>query len=171
MKKKFLLVDGYNIIHNWSDLKQLVDVNLEMARQALIDILSNHQGLTKEIIIIVFDGHLVKGNIGTKQKINNIYVIFTKEKETADNYIEKTVRELPKNYKVRVATSDLLEQLIIIGQGAIRLSAKDLEIEVKEEKIKMNEKFIYKKPAKNNMLFDNLNDDMKDLIEKMRREK
>ena len=114
MAKEFLLVDGYNIIHAWDELKELAeDVSLESARQRLMDVLSNYKGTSKATIILVFDGYLVKGNIGTVYEYNNIYVVYTKEAETADHYIERVVTSLPKHYKVRVATGDGLEQLII----------------------------------------------------------
>ena len=126
MAKEFLLVDGYNIIHAWDELKELAeDVSLESARQRLMDVLSNYKGTSKATIILVFDGYLVKGNIGTVYEYNNIYVVYTKEAETADHYIERVVTSLPKHYKVRVATGDGLEQLIIYGQGAIRMTARE----------------------------------------------
>ena len=125
LAKEFLLVDGYNIIHAWSELRELVeDVSLESARQRLMDILSNYKGTKQATVILVFDGYLVKGNIGTVYEYNNIFVVYTKEAETADHYIERVVTSMPKHYKVRVATGDGLEQLIIYGQGAIRMTAK-----------------------------------------------
>ena len=105
MAKEFLLVDGYNIIHAWSELRELVeDVSLESARQRLMDILSNYKGTKQATVILVFDGYLVKGNIGTVYEYNNIFVVYTKEAETADHYIERVVTSMPKHYKVRVAT-------------------------------------------------------------------
>ena len=107
MAKEFLLVDGYNIIHAWSELRELVeDVSLESARQRLMDILSNYKGTKQATVILVFDGYLVKGNIGTVYEYNNIFVVYTKEAETADHYIERVVTSMPKHYKVRVATGD-----------------------------------------------------------------
>ena len=133
MPREFLLVDGYNIIHAWDELRELVeDVSLESARQRLMDILSNYKGVQKATIILVFDGYLVKGNIGTVYEYHNIYVVYTKEAETADHYIERVVTSLPKHYRVRVATGDGLEQLIIYGQGAIRMTARELQREVQQ---------------------------------------
>ena len=124
-------MDGYNIIHAWSELRELVeDVSLESARQRLMDILSNYKGTKQATVILVFDGYLVKGNIGTVYEYNNIFVVYTKEAETADHYIERVVTSMPKHYKVRVATGDGLEQLIIYGQGAIRMTARELWSEV-----------------------------------------
>ena len=124
MAKEFLLVDGYNMIHAWKELKELVEVSLESARQKLLDILSNYQGSQKMQIIVVFDGYLVKGNLGTVYQYHNISVVYTKEAETADHFIERTVHRLPRHYKVSVATSDSLEQMIILGQGAERITAQ-----------------------------------------------
>ncbi|MBR2852137.1 MAG: NYN domain-containing protein, partial [Anaerotignum sp.] len=155
MAKEFLLVDGYNIIHAWDELKELAeDVSLESARQRLMDVLSNYKGTSKATIILVFDGYLVKGNIGTVYEYNNIYVVYTKEAETADHYIERVVTSLPKHYKVRVATGDGLEQLIIYGQGAIRMTARELWNEVQAVEMELREKFIENRPPKNNILAD-----------------
>ncbi len=125
-----LLVDGYNIIFAWNELKELAQVNLDAARGKLQDILSNYQGYTKCHLIVVFDAYKVKGNHGSIEKCDNIYVVYTKEAETADAYIEKTVKEIGKKYRVTVATSDRLEQMIVVGEGASRLSAKDFYAEI-----------------------------------------
>lgn len=125
-----LLVDGYNIIFAWDELKELANVNLDGARGALQDILSNYQGYKKCHLIVVFDAYKVKGNKGSIEKYNDIYVVYTKEAETADAYIEKTVKEMGKKYRVTVATSDRLEQMIVVGEGAHRLSARDFYAEV-----------------------------------------
>ncbi len=125
-----LLVDGYNIIFAWDELKDLANVNLDGARGALQDILSNYQGYKKCHLIVVFDAYKVKGNRGSVEKYNDIYVVYTKEAETADAYIEKTVKEMGKKYRVTVATSDRLEQMIVVGEGAHRLSARDFYAEV-----------------------------------------
>ncbi len=125
-----LLVDGYNIIFAWEDLKELANVNLDGARGTLQDILSNYQGYKKCHLIVVFDAYKVKGNRGSIEKYNDIYVVYTKEAETADAYIEKTVKEMGKKYRVTVATSDRLEQMIVVGEGAHRLSARDFYAEV-----------------------------------------
>lgn len=137
-KEKYLLVDGYNIIFAWPQLKELAKDNLESARGRLLDILCNYQGYKKQQVIVVFDAYKVKGNPGEVQRYHNIYVIYTKEAETADQYIEKAVRDLTKKYQVTVATSDALEQIIIFGQGAMRLSAWGLkeEVEAVEQEIR-----------------------------------
>ena len=125
-----LLVDGYNIIFAWDELKELAKVNLDGARGRLLDILSNYQGYRKNKLIVVFDAYKVPGGRGSVQKYHNIYEVYTKEAETADQYIEKTVREIGKKYRVTVATSDALEQVIILGAGAVRMSAANLWEEV-----------------------------------------
>ncbi len=172
MNRDFLLVDGYNIIHAWDDLFELCEVSLESARQKLMDIMSNYQGYKSHItVIVVFDGYLVKGNVGTAYEYNNIYVVFTKEAETADHYIEKTVHALPRECKVRVATSDGLEQLIILGHGAVRMSARELKNEVNSINTQIRETFIQNKPPKSNLLMDNLDEKTRNILEQMRRMK
>ncbi|MBQ3512396.1 MAG: NYN domain-containing protein [Lachnospiraceae bacterium] len=122
-QEKYLLVDGYNIIFAWEDLSLLAKENLEAARGKLMDLLCNYQGYTGIHLILVFDAYRVKGNPGTVTQYHNIHVIYTKEAETADMFIEKTTKEIAKKHQVVVATSDALEQMIIMGHGAIRLSA------------------------------------------------
>lgn len=140
-QEEYLLVDGYNIIFAWKELKELAQVNIESARGKLMDILSNYQGWIQSTVILVFDAYKVKGNLGTIEKYHNIYIVYTKEAETADQYIEKTVHSIGKKYHVTVATSDALEQLIIWGQGATRLSAMGLKEEI--EACNKNQEAIY----------------------------
>ncbi len=121
---QYLLVDGYNVIYAWDELKQIAQDNLDGARRKLIDILCNHTGIIGCQTIVVFDAYKVKGNPGEVQKTGNIHVIYTKEAETADMYIEKTTHSLARQHYVRVVTSDSLEQLIIMGHGAMRVSAR-----------------------------------------------
>lgn len=171
MHKEFLLVDGYNIIHSWKELQELCKISLESARQKLVDKLSNYQGFKKITVIVVFDAYLVKGNVGTVYEQNHIFVVFTKEAETADHYIERTVNRMPKHYCVRVATSDGMEQLITLGHGATRISARELLIEVKETEQTIRKKFIERKPPKNNLLSDNLDTKALQWLEELRRQK
>ncbi|MCJ7856590.1 NYN domain-containing protein [Lachnospiraceae bacterium NSJ-143] len=172
MKREYLLVDGYNIIHAWPELMELSEVSLESARYRLMDIMSNYQGLNNGLtVIVVFDGYLVKGSLGAILEYNNIFMVFTKEAETADHYIEKTVNKMPRECKIRVATSDGLEQLIILGNGAIRMSARELKLEVEDAQNTMREEFINNKPPKNNLLMDNLDEHTRSILEAMRRQK
>lgn len=141
-KERYLLVDGYNIIFAWEELKKLSDTSLDAARTKLMDIMCNYQGYKDYVVIIVFDAYKVQGNKGAVQKYNNIHVIYTKEAETADQYIEKTVHEIGKKHDVTVATSDALEQMIIWGEGAKRLSARDLQEEMRRVETDMREKYL-----------------------------
>lgn len=129
-RPEYLLVDGYNIIFAWDNLREQAEENLDMARVTLQNILCNYQGFKQCEIIVVFDAYKVKNNPGEVEKYNNITVVYTKEKETADTYIEKATHRLSKNNNVRVATSDFMEQLIILGSGALRMSAQELKDEV-----------------------------------------
>ena len=129
-QEEYLLVDGYNIIFAWDFLRELADVNLDGARGRLMDILSNYQGYRKMHLILVFDAYKVKGNPGSTVRYHNIDVVYTKEAETADRYIERVTHEIGRKHKVRVATSDGLEQLIIMGAGAVRVSAAEFQEEV-----------------------------------------
>lgn len=129
---EYLLVDGYNIIFAWEDLKKLAEESPSIAREHLIDRLCNYQGFFQCELILVFDAYKVKNNPGEVEKIHNISVVYTKEAETADMYIEKVTKELGKRHRVRVATSDNLEQLIILGHGALRISADQFLKEVEE---------------------------------------
>lgn len=134
--EEYLLVDGYNIIFAWEELNELSKVSLDAARMKLLDIMCNYQGYVKSHVIVVFDAYKVKGNPGSVEKYHNISVVYTKEAETADMYIEKTTKEIAKKHRVRVATSDGMEQMIILGHGATRISAKSLQDEVEQ----MNER-------------------------------
>ena len=164
----YLLVDGYNIIFAWKELKKLAEDNLEAAKTRLINQLCNYQGTKKMNLILVFDAYKVEGGKGSVTREGDIYVVYTKEAETADQYIEKTTHELKKNYNVTVATSDGLEQVIIMSQGALRMSAKDLEIEVNANDKAIAEKVHEYKPVKNNMLIDNLDSEAACFLEQLR---
>lgn len=127
---EYLLVDGYNVIFAWDNLNKLAESSIDGARNALINILCNYQGYKKCDVIVVFDAYKVKGNHREIEKVNNITVVYTKEAETADMYIEKASLDLAKKHKVRVVTSDALEQVIILGNGALRVSSREFQAEV-----------------------------------------
>ena len=169
--KTFLIVDGYNIIHAWPELEDLTNVSLESARIKLMDILCNYQGVSGETVILVFDGYLVKGSLGSVMEYNNIFVVYAKEAETADHYIEKTVFNIPKEYRVKVATNDGLEQTIIMGKGAIRITAAELKQMIEHEEKNIRQNYTEKRPAKNNMLIDNVDQKTLEWLEMMRRKK
>lgn len=148
-KEEYLLVDGYNIIFAWEDLHELAEVNIDSARDRLMDICSNYQGYAGCTLILVFDAYKVKGNTGSVQKYHNIYVVYTKEAETADQYIEKTVHEIGRKHRVTVATSDRLEQMIIWGDGAARLSAAGFQETVEKAAEQMREHVRRQETARN----------------------
>lgn len=129
-QEKYLIVDGYNIVHAWDDLKCLLEDNLEGARMKLLDTLSNYQAFVKCELIVVFDAYKVKGNLGEMFDYHNIHVVYTKEAETADSYIEKLTHKIARDYHVTVATSDGLIQLITRGQNCVVMSARELKEEV-----------------------------------------
>ena len=141
LREKYFLVDGYNIIFAWEDLKSLAEVNMDSARDRLMDICCNFQGYDGATLILVFDAYKVKGNPGSVQKYHNIYVVYTKEAETADQYIEKTVHKIGRKHHVTVATSDALEQMSIWGEGAVRLSAGGFREAVREAAQRMREEY------------------------------
>ncbi len=128
---EYLYVDGYNMIFAWDELKKLAESNLELARNTLTERLVNYQGYRKCNLVLVFDAYKVSGNHGSEKKVGNITVVYTKEHETADSYIERATHELGRNSRVRVATSDRLEQIIVLGNGAVRISASEFYEEVK----------------------------------------
>ncbi len=135
----YLLVDGYNIIHSNDELKKIAEESLELARALLIDKLVNYQAIRQNNVILVFDAYKVKGNVRDVEKVHGISVVYTKEAETADQYIEKTSNVLAKNYRVRVATSDGQIQMIIFGSGAVRVTAKEFMDEVNNAEEEMRE--------------------------------
>ena len=130
IKNQCILVDGYNIIHDWEELSALAQDDLNAARERLIDILSSYQGYKKCLLILVFDAYKVKANLGHMHFNGSIHIVYTKTAQTADSYIESATHKLKHDYHVTVATSDALEQLIVSGQGAMRLSAREFEKEV-----------------------------------------
>ena len=142
MKREYLLVDGYNIIFAWEELKELSKINIDSARDRLKDILCNYQGSRQCELIVVFDAYRVKGHVTEFMDYYNIHVVYTKEAETADAYIEKFAHENGRKYKVTVATSDGLEQVIIRGQGCLLMSAREFEAEVKAREQHIRENYL-----------------------------
>ena len=167
-KEKYLLVDGYNIIFSWDELRDLSEVNITSARNALMDILSNYQGYKKDTVILVFDAYKVEGNPGQVFKYHNIYVVYTKEAETADQYIEKTVHRMNRKYEVTVATSDALEQVIILGQGGQRLSAQGLKEEVEQTCREIRKILEERRETDKNYLLKDIPAEMADMLEDVR---
>ena len=167
-KEEYLLVDGYNIIFAWEELKELAKSDLKSARDKLMDVLCNYQGYKKCTLILVFDAYKVEGGPGSVMKYHNIHVVYTKEAETADQYIEKTVRRIGKNHHVTVATSDALEQVIILGHGAARMSALGLKEEVELALLEIRREHLGKAENDRNYLFDYLTKEDARQLEKVR---
>ena len=165
---EYLLVDGYNIIFAWEELRELSKTTIEGARHKLMDILCNYQGYKKCTLILVFDAYKVSGNTGEALDYHNIHVVYTKEAETADQYIEKLAHRIGRTYQVTVATSDGLEQLIIYGQGCRLMSAKDLKEEIEwTNRLIREEKERLGTPRKN-YLFQNTGEELGSYLEDIR---
>lgn len=164
-------MDAYNIINAWPELKEAAEEDLDVSRQRLIEILSNYQGYTKQKVIVVFDAHMVQRGKRKIQRHQNIEVIYTKESETADHYIEKLTAQYAKSETVRVATSDALQQYIILGQGATRVSARELLLEVEMVQQQIRRKLEEKNHKSNKNAFAAaLSKEQQELFEKMRRQ-
>lgn len=167
-EEEYLLVDGYNILYAWEDMRELMQVTLDGARHRLMDILCNYQGYRKCRLIVVFDAYKVPGGVGSAQDYHNIHVVYTKEAETADRYIEKFAHEMGRRYRVTVATSDGLEQLIIRGQGCILMSAADLREDIERIGRQIEEEQgRLPRPGKN-YLFQDVDKELAEYLEKVR---
>ena len=158
-KEEYLLVDGYNVIFAWDDLNELAKENIDSARDKLIDELCNYQGIRNNHLMVVFDAYRIENHATEVYKHHNIYVVFTKEAETADQYIEKFVHENSNKYQLTVATSDGLEQIIIRGQGCGLLSARELKEEMNRANQQMMQEFTAKKENERNYLFDSVTEE------------
>lgn len=166
--EEYLLVDGYNVIFAWEDLRELAEANLHAAKDKLMDILSNYQGYKKCTLILVFDAYKVEGHQEEVLKYHNIYVVYTKEAETADQYIEKTVHKIGRQNQVTVATSDRLEQIIIMGQGAQRISAKGFREEIEETNRQLRLDWHQHRQSSRNYLFDHISEELAQEMEQVR---
>ena len=153
-------MDGYNIIFAWEELKELASSNLDGARGKLLDILCDYQGMKKCNLIAVFDAYRVQGHKTEIFDYHNIHVVYTKEAETADHYIEKFAHEHAKKYDVTVATSDGLEQIIIRGQGCKLLSARDLQEEIRLTKEQLKETYLDQQKNEKRYLFDDVSEEI-----------
>ena len=163
---EYFLVDGYNIIFAWDELKELSEVNIDSARDKLLDILCDYQGSRGIEVIAVFDAYRVQGHWTEAIDYHNIHVVFTKEAETADQYIEKFAHENGRKYKVMVATSDRLEQIIIRGQGCGLYSARDLQEEVKRVKNQIRERTDRPGSGHKNYLLDGVSEELLKQVKK-----
>ena len=159
MSKKYLLVDGYNVIYAWDELKELLDTNVDAARGKLLDEMCNYQGMKGMELIVVFDAYRVKGHETEISDYLNIHVVYTKEAETADQYIEKFAHTHGRKYDVTVATSDGLEQIIIRGQGCRLLSARELKRDYEEAKAQIRTEYLDKQKHEKSYVMDGISFD------------
>ena len=169
---KTIFVDGYNVVNSWPDLKQRKDFSFEAARQTLIDKLHNYGVFKACKIVLVFDAHKVMGNLEKKEEVNkNISVIFTKDGETADNYIEKQVNSLGRKHEIVVVTSDSLEQQTIFQRGAVRMSSLEFYNEVAKVEKSIKIKGDKNKSINRNSISDNIDENTAKILEEIRRSK
>lgn len=161
-------MDGYNIIFAWDDLRELAKANIDAARGKLLDIMSNYQGLRKCELIVVFDAYRVAGHDTEILDYHNIHVVYTKEAETADQYIEKFAHEHGRKYDVTVATSDGLEQIIIRGQGCSLLSARELLEEVNLASQKLREEYLDKQKKERRYLLDSVSEEEREKLRNLK---
>lgn len=161
-KEQYLLVDGYNVIFAWKELSELANMNIDSARGQLLDTLCDYQAMKGCQLIVVFDAYRVKGHAEEIVDYHNIHVVYTKEAETADQYIEKFAHENGRKYQVTVATSDGLEQIIIRGQGCLLLSARELQEEVEQTRQLVREEYLEKQPSGKNRLMEGLLPEIKE---------
>ena len=166
--QEYLLVDGYNVIFAWEELKELAKVSIEAARDKLMDILCNYQGYKKCVLILVFDAYKVEGYALEIQKYHNIHVVYTKEAETADQYIEKVVHHIGRKYHVTVVTSDGVEQVITMGQGGTRISSRDFLEEIEYTRKLIEEDNEKQRVSDRNYLFDHADEEFVRKMEKIR---
>lgn len=166
---KIIFVDGYNVINSWPDLIIIKRTSFEAARHQLIDILQNYAAYKGIKIILVFDAHMVKGSIQKKEKNGNLIVVFTKEGETADSYIEKSVNDIGRKSDISVVTSDSLEQQVVFQRGATRKSSIEFYHEINSVKNKIRKSTEKSYSQNRNLLEDLLDDNILEKLEKIRR--
>ena len=167
-EEEYLLVDGYNIIFAWDELRELSKITIDGARQKLMDILCNYQAYRKCTLILVFDAYKVTGNTGEALDYHNIHVVYTKEAETADQYIEKLAHRIGRRNRVTVATSDGLEQLIIYGQGCLLMSARDLKEDIERVRRLIREEQEKFGPPGKNYLFESVDEELAEYLDEVR---
>lgn len=165
---EYLLVDGYNVIFAWEELSELAKRNIDSARDKLMDVMCNYQGFRDCNVILVFDAYRVKGHVEEIIRYHNIYVVYTREAETADQYIERTAHEIGRKYQVTVATSDGLEQIIIRGQGCAMMSARELKDEIERINKEIRAEYMGQFPQSKNYLFDHLPEELAEHMQEVR---
>ena len=166
---RYLFVDGYNVINSWEELRQLKDTDLEEARYKLIDMMIEYVTLKGLETYVVFDAHYVKGSFEKREKYKNINIVYTKEGESADCFIEKNIKDMAKKGVVAVVTSDYLEQRIIFQMGGIRITPNEFLSDIKNSKKIVKEKTTLKYTDKKNSLEQNIDEKTLRKLEKIRR--
>lgn len=166
---KVLFVDAYNVINSWSLLSIMKDYNFDAARQKLIDMMQNYAAYRGCRVFIVFDGHKVPGNLEKRERMDNVVVVFTKEGETADNFIEKSIDNLEKKVDVTVVTSDAMEQLLAFQRGATRMSSLEFYNEVVDIRKNIEKRTEKKFSEDRNLLEDRVEESVLEKLEKIRR--
>lgn len=170
MANKYLIVDGYNIINAWEELKEISKTDLEHSREKLIDVITEYSSFTGRKAIIVFDAYNVKNSREKIEKRKNVSIVYTKEHQTADSYIEMYMEKLSKYDNVKVATNDYAEQQIVLGKGATRISSRELKIDIENIKSKISEKNKNSEgKIQRNYLEDRLNSEVLSKLENIRR--
>ncbi|MDI6617228.1 MAG: NYN domain-containing protein [Clostridiales bacterium] len=166
-----LIVDGYNIINSWPELINEQKISLEGSRQKLLEFLEDYRAYKGIKVIVVFDAHMVKGSMEKHENFGKIEVVYTKENQTADSYIEKLADQVGSMFNIQVATSDWLEQQVVLGRGASRISARELRYEVMHSRKKMTEKYRLKNSDKKHTLENRLDLDVREKLDKLRRQR
>lgn len=165
----YLLIDGYNVINNWEVLRETREESFEHARDKLTSIVANYAGLNGVKAIIVFDAHHVKGGVEKQEQVAGVLIVYSKEGETADMVIERFMNKFPKNKIICVVTSDWVEQQIVLGKGAVRLSAREFWLRIQDVNIK-TEKIIRDTPSPRSSIDQLVGEQVREILEKWRRE-
>lgn len=166
--KEYLILDGYNVINAWPSLKEIADVDLEGAREELANMMAEYSSYTGMEIIIVFDAHMVKRNSGSKELLRGVKIVYTKERQTADSYIERLIVDMAKKNRIVVATNDWAQQQIVLGGGATRISVRELKIDYDNIKSKIRVKTTKAKREKD-ILSTRIDPSLLRKLEKLRR--
>ncbi|ABR50568.1 protein of unknown function DUF901 [Alkaliphilus metalliredigens QYMF] len=166
--KEYLVLDGYNVLNGWPKLKELCQGDLDGARKELLEMMAEYGSFKGIEVIVVFDAHLVKGSMQKNEKLKGVEVVFTKEKQTADSYIERLITELSIRNRVVVATNDWAEQQMVLGGGATRISVRELVLEFQNIKVKIKKKG-EKLSQERNDISSRLDETILEKLEKFRR--
>lgn len=166
-----LIVDGYNIINSWPELKSLEENSLEHSRERLLELLEDYRAYKGIRAVVVFDAHLVRGSMESHERFGGLEVVYTKENETADSYIERFADEVGRLYDILVATSDWLEQQVVLGRGAARISARELHSEIMRSRKGMKETYQLRKSAEKHTIENRINSDIYEKLDKIRRQR